>query len=340
MTQSNLLIYGGAALAFIAILCLGFLFTSSEADSAARKRVKTLSKGDTNGNGKAKPGDEINLRRRETQKLLAKLKDEEGVKRTDILPQDTASKIARAGLSISPSMFWICSAITGLFCALLVFMTGLDNLFIIKSRTLMAGLAGLAGGLGLPRWVLGFLEKRRKHRITLQFVDAIDVIVRGVKSGLALNECLRMIARESPAPLGPEFVTLTDNLSMGMESERALQTFYKRLPLPEINFFVIVLTIQIKSGGNLSEALGNLSSVIRQRRLMREKVKAMSSEAKASAMIIGVLPIAVAIMVYFTTPDYIMLLFTTDTGHLFLLIAATLMTTGIMIMRKMINFDM
>ena len=179
----------------------------------------------------------------------------------------------------------------------------------------------------------------RHKKMTAQFADAIDIIVRGVKSGLPLTECLRIIAAESPAPLGTEFKNLTDNIQMGMTMDRALQQFYKRVPLPEVNFFVIVLTIQSKSGGNLSEALGNLSAVIRQRKMMREKIKAMSSEAKASAGIIASLPFAVGFMVYLTTPSYIMELFLKPTGHMILFMGAGLMFTGVTVMRRMINFD-
>jgi tight adherence protein B len=161
-----------------------------------------------------------------------------------------------------------------------------------------------------------------------------------VKSGLPLNECLRVIGRESPEPLRAEFARMNDNLAMGMQLDAAVTKLYNRVPIPEVNFFGIVLNIQQKAGGNLSEALGNLSGVIRSRKLLREKVKALSAEAKASAMIIGSLPIAVMVMVYVTTPGYIMELFTDPTGHMILLGAVCIMGTGIYIMRRMINFDM
>jgi tight adherence protein B len=204
---------------------------------------------------------------------------------------------------------------------------------------MVAAGAAFAAGLGLPRWALGMAIKRRQKKFVSQFADAIDVIVRGVKSGLPLNECLKVIARESPQPLGGEFERVIDGLAMGMTVEQALVRLYQRTPIQEVNFFNIVLAIQQKAGGNLSEALGNLSTVLRSRKLLREKIKALSSEAKASAMIIGSLPIAVMVLVYLTTPDYIMELFTNDLGHLILLIAAGLMGAGIYIMRSMINFN-
>jgi tight adherence protein B len=191
----------------------------------------------------------------------------------------------------------------------------------------------------VPRWALGIAISIRQKKFIGQFADAIDVIVRGVKSGLPLNECLRIIARESPQPIQGEFAIVCDALAMGVTIDQALGRLYQRTPIQEVNFFNIVLAIQQKTGGNLSEALGNLSAVLRSRKLLREKIKALSSEAKASAMIIGSLPVIVMGLVYVTTPAYIMELFTEEIGHLILLVAAGLMFTGIYIMRKMINFN-
>lgn len=172
-----------------------------------------------------------------------------------------------------------------------------------------------------------------------QFADAIDLVVRGVKSGLPLNDCLRSIAKETSPPMSVEFQHIYDDLKMGTSQDRALAKFFERVPLPEINFFVIVLAIQKKSGGNLSEALGNLSTVIRSRRLMREKVKALASEALASATIIACLPFLVGGLVFLTSPGYIMLLFTDPMGHLLLMIGACMFSMGIWVMRKMMSFD-
>jgi len=159
-----------------------------------------------------------------------------------------------------------------------------------------------------------------------------------VKSGLPLNQCLRIIAAESPEPLRSEFQQLCDSQAMGVPLETGLQRMYDHMPLPEVNFFNIVLVIQQKTGGNLSESLGNLSSVLRSRKLMVEKVKALSAEAKASAMIIGSLPIIVGFLVYFTRPAYISVLFTDPVGNLILMGAATLMSMGVFVMHKMVNF--
>ena len=341
-----MLIFGAAALVFVAIMCVGVLLTTDDKTQHAKKRAKLVGAGETGKSTRvSKADEEANARRRETQRMLAKLRQEDEKRKKMLVPQDIKSKLEQAGVSMSVSTFWIVSAATGIGLAVAAYLSGAQGLPTIsgvklENRAVVVGMAGFAGFLGLPRFVLGFLASSRAKKKTNQFADGLDVIVRGVKSGLPLNECLRIIANESPAPLGPEFEILTDQISMGTNMERALQNLYQRVPLQEINFFVIVLAIQTKAGGNLSEALGNLSAVIRSRRMMREKVSALSSEAKASAMIIGCLPFAVGTMLYVSSPDYIMPLLTTETGHLFILIGACMMTFGILVMRMMINFDM
>lgn len=341
--NETLLIVLIAGLAFLSLAGVGFVFTGGSGDAAAR-RARQLKEGKSaNGKGRVAP-DASTQRRRQTQQMLKKLRKQDEARRKSLMPQDIRAKLLQAGLDVKPEAFWIASAILGVALAFVTFLSGAEGPppiagIEIKSRPAMVIAAGIAGFLGLPRWILGMLTKRRHKKMTAQFADAIDIIVRGVKSGLPLTECLRIIARESPAPLGVEFKTLTDNIQMGTTTDRALQQFYKRVPLPEVNFFVIVLTIQAKSGGNLSEALGNLSKVIRERKMMREKIKAMSSEAKASAGIIASLPFAVGFMVFMTTPSYIMELFLKPTGHMILFMGAGLMFVGITVMRRMINFD-
>ncbi len=170
------------------------------------------------------------------------------------------------------------------------------------------------------------------------FATAIDVIVRSVKSGLPTSDALRIVAQEFRDPVGGEFRKLVEGMKVGLTVEQGLKKMYESMPTTEVSFFGIVMTIQQKTGGNLSEALGNLAAVLRDRKRLQGKIKAMSSEAKASAMIIGSLPPGVAGIVYVTTPDYISLLFTEHTGNLLLAGCAIWMGLGIAVMRKMINF--
>jgi tight adherence protein B len=242
-----------------------------------------------------------------------------------------AARIDQAGLTMPTQTFWIASIGLGAATAVL--------LMVVGQPIYWAAAGGVIAGFGLPRWILGFLVNGRQKKFTSEFASAIDVIVRGVKSGLPLNECLKIIAREAPEPLSGEFRRLCDSTSMGVPMDQSLTKMFERMPLPEVSFFSIVLSIQLKAGGNLSEALNNLSVVLRARKLMREKVKALSSEATASASIIGALPICVCVMVYVTSPDYMKLLFTDPTGHMGLLAGVSMMGTGIFVMKQMISFD-
>ncbi len=344
MAENSMLIYAVAGLAFLAIAGVGMALTSGQGD-AAKKRAKSIGSGtNTSRQRGGRTVDEGAKRRKKNDEMLDSLRKQEKERRKKLPPLTMETRLQHAGLDFQPTAFWIGSLVIGLLLGGLVYQSGFEGLtikgIVLKNRYVLSGGIAFFGAFGLPRLVLKFLTKKRQTKLVNQFADGLDVIVRGVKSGLPLNECLRVIAKESPDPLRVEFGILADNMAVGAGLERSLSAFYKRLPLQEMNFFCIVLLIQSKAGGNLSEALGNLSSVIRQRKMMREKVKAMSSEAKASAGIIGVLPFAVAVMVYMTTPDYIMQLFITETGHVVLFMAGGMMTVGILVMKKMINFDM
>jgi tight adherence protein B len=321
-----------AGLAFVAITALGFAFSGGDRGKQT-KRIKTISDG-----SRVRVGDTGAAARRKQMDVTTKaLRDrEEANRKRRTVGRSIEDRIKQSGLNITMPMFWIGSAISGAVAGIgMLIGAGFNEGVMLLVPLGMA----FAAGFGLPRWFLGVAIKGRQKKFVGQFADAIDVIVRGVKSGLPLNECLRMIAKESPQPLAGEFQVVCDAIAMGVPVDQALHKMYQRTPIQEVNFFNIVLNIQQKAGGNLSEALGNLSGVLRSRKLLREKIKAFSSEAKASAMIIGSLPIIVMLLVYMTTPAYMSTLFTTDFGHLLLLIASGLMGMGIYIMRSMINFN-
>jgi tight adherence protein B len=211
--------------------------------------------------------------------------------------------------------------------------------FLLSGNLVAAAALGFAGGFGFPLWALKFLRKRRENRFLNAFPDAVDVIVRGIKSGLPLLDSLKIIAAEAPEPAKSEFRAIIETQTIGMPLGEACGKLYERMPLPEANFFGIVISIQQKAGGNLSEALGNLSRVLRDRKKMKAKIQAMSMEAKASGYIIGSLPICVGMLVYLTSPDYIELLWTTDLGRMMMVCCAFWMSIGVFVMKKMINFD-
>jgi tight adherence protein B len=191
----------------------------------------------------------------------------------------------------------------------------------------------------MPLWLLKYLKKRRENTFLAAFPDAVDTIVRGIKAGLPLLDSMRIIATEAPEPLRSEFLAIIETQAIGLPIGEACGKLYERIPVAEANFFSIVIAIQQRAGGNLSEALGNLSRVLRERKKMKAKIQAMSMEAKASASIIACLPIAVMILVYISSPQYIELLWTHPMGRMMMAACAAWMALGVMVMRKMINFD-
>jgi tight adherence protein B len=242
-----------------------------------------------------------------------------------------SSRLTQAGLSWSPQKFMIISGVlaAGAFGIAMLLGGGLIG---------AVGLA-FAAGFGLPRWMLSYLKKRREANFLKALPDAVDVIVRGIKAGLPLFESIKVVAADAPEPLKSEFLAIIETQAIGMPLGDACARLFERMPVPEANFFGIVIAIQQKSGGNLSEALGNLSKVLRDRKKMAEKIQAMSMEAKASAGIIGSLPPIVMLLVYLSTPEYISLLWTHPTGQLMLVGCVIWMSIGIFVMKRMINFD-
>jgi tight adherence protein B len=241
-----------------------------------------------------------------------------------------AIRLRQANLGWTPRKYYLISAGVGgaLFLAWFAIV-----------GPVVAAVLGVAGGLLLPHLYVGFRRRRRLERFRTLFPDAIDVIVRGIKSGVPLGDCLKIVASEAAEPVKGEFKTLVEDQALGLPLGEAVQRLPERIPIPEASFFAIVIAVQSRTGGNLSEALGNLSGVLRDRKKMLGKIAAMSAEAKASGGIIGSLPIIVGGVLYFTSPDYVGLLFTTLTGNIVLAGCALWMASGIFVMRKMVRFD-
>jgi len=240
-------------------------------------------------------------------------------------------RIEQAGLTWSKQKFFVISGALGLVAFVLPLFLGLGLLPSL-------GFA-FAGAFGIPRWLLSFLKKRREANFLKNFPDAVDVIVRGIKAGLPLLDSLKLIANESEEPIRSEFRGIIETQAIGIPLGDACQKLYEHMPVAEANFFGIVISIQQRAGGNLSETLGNLSKVLRERKKMKAKIQAMSMEAKASAAIIGCLPPSVMTLVWLTSPAYIDLLWTSSTGRVMLACSAAWMSIGVFVMKKMINFD-
>ncbi|RYX96536.1 MAG: type II secretion system F family protein [Bradyrhizobiaceae bacterium] len=317
------------ALAFMATVAVGglawvFLYPHLSGERKAEERRSTVARTEP----KARSVDRAQRSKRDQVEMSLKEVEARNKEKSKV---PLGTRIAQAGLDWTVQKFLVVSAMVGLFAFAMAVLFG---------GGLLAG-AGLAfaAGFGLPRWILGFLKKRRENAFLRALPDAVDVVVRGIKAGLPLFDSLKVVAADAPEPLRSEFNAIIETQTIGMPLGEACARLYDRMPLPEANFFGIVIAIQQKSGGNLSEALGNLSKVLRDRKKMKEKIQAMSMEAKASAGIIGSLPPIVMLLVYLSTPDYISLLWTHPTGRLMLAACVVWMSCGIFVMKKMINFD-
>ncbi|WP_339915259.1 type II secretion system F family protein [uncultured Brevundimonas sp.] len=316
-----------AILAFVTIGGLGWAFVGGD-DSSAEAVKRAQGFGGPKVANARKGGAAANTPEARRKQIMIQLQDHERKERKARMTM--AAKLKHAGLKMNIRTFWIVSAGIGVTALLMSLLFGMNPLIALGVAVIF--------GLGLPRWVVGFLGKRRMKKFSAEFANAVDVIVRGIKSGLPVHDCFKIIARESPAPLGPEFQHLVEGMGVGLTLPQALDKMFERMPTPELKFFSIVIAIQQKTGGNLAEALSNLSAVLRARRMMGEKIKALSSEATASAGIIGSLPPAVMTLVTLTTPAYMMVLFTDPRGQFMLFVAVAMMGFGIFVMKKMIAF--
>lgn len=325
LIQAGALLLGALAVGGVAY---ALLYPYMSGEQQAGKRLAGLAESKTVRVQRNAQADQTASRRKAVADTLKELENRQKSKEKVSL----RVRLQRAGLDTTPKTFWIASGISGVVLAALVMIS------TSPPPVIAAGIAGFVGALGLPRWVLGRMIKRRQKKFVEEFANAIDIIVRGVKSGLPLNECLGIISRESPSPIREEFTELVEQQRVGVTLGEGFERMIERMPLAEVKFFGIVIAIQQQAGGNLSEALGNLSGVLRDRKKLQAKVSALSAEAKASAGVLGSLPIIVMTMVYLTTPAYIAILWTSKTGQFLLIIAGVWMTMGILVMRKMINF--
>lgn len=311
-----------------------FLFTKIEDEKSAGRRLETVKNADTDRAVKKAKRDKVNDAARRRKSVQDSLKDlEEKQRKAGHIGKKPPLKVQlkQAGMTVPINQFYIYSVICGIVITIVVFFAGAPLL------TLPGAL--LAGIFGLPRWYVGFRRGRRVKAFLNEFPNALDVIVRAVKSGLPLNDGIRLIANEAREPVRGEFRRIVESQQVGMSIPEAAMRMQETMPCSEASFFGIVIQIQQQAGGNLSEALGNLSRVLRDRKKMKAKVQALSMEAKASATIIGILPFMVAFLVYLSSPGYIMPLFTTSTGHMLLGIAGVWMSMGIFVMKKMMNFE-
>jgi tight adherence protein B len=272
--------------------------------------------------------DPKDTRRRQLQESLKQLEEDEKKRKKKLTLR---IMLAQAGLEASPRSFYMLSAGLAFILGAAVYLFGLPWYAAIA--------ASIAAGIGMPRWCLNFLRRRRQQVFLADFADAIDIVVRGLKSGLPVNEAMKVIASEVPPPVGPEFLEVVEGQRVGITIDQGIERMFERMPLAEVNFLAIVMAIQAKTGGNLAEALSNLSKVLRDRKKMKAKIRSVSQEAKSSAMIIGALPFCIIGLLSIFSPDYLTPLWSTRLGNIMVVGCCLWMLLGIFVMRKMINFD-
>jgi len=317
-----------ALLAMIVVGAVGFaLVPSAIGGGRAEQRLKSF-QGDIRvnrlENDAARTRDQ---RRKELQQTLKNQTAALNQKKRLSLKQ----MLFQAGMTIKPAAFIRNSIIFGIVTFVV--------LIIVQVPIYFAPIFAVAAGYLLPRMYVA--RKRRKYQDLFldELPNAVEAVVRGVKTGLPLNDSIRVVAKDAKEPVKSEFGRVLDQQAFGMSMTEAVTVLLDRVPLPEVNFFVVVITVQQQAGGNLSEALGNLAKVLRNRKKMKQKIKAMSSEAKASAGIIGSLPFVVGTLVSLTSPTYLAPLFFTTLGNVWLGIGVVMLAAGIFVMSKMIKFD-
>jgi tight adherence protein B len=318
------------------ILALGALFVLAAAfilmDGGGKRneRMNALSGGKKQSNGLLSrlKVEDTGSRRKQIEDSLSKIEERQKQKKKKT--KSLEMRLLQADWKMKKQTFLTVSAVIAAVVGLPLFVLGVKPLVVLG--------AAFVFGFGLPRFILNAAINRRQKNFVAHFADAMDIIVRGVRTGLPLGDCLKIIAHESPDPLGAEFRRVVEGESLGVPIEVCLDQMYERMPISEVNFFATVLNIQKTTGGNLGESLSNLSTVLRGRKILREKIKALSAEAKASAMIIAALPIVVMVLVTIMSPDYMNELYFTPTGQRNLMIGAFMMFLGTFMMRKMINF--
>ncbi len=315
-------------------LAYAVVFQQIEVEKKTSSRFKRVQAAETDhANIKAARDrvQELSKRRKSMQDSLRDMEKKQTEKAKKAKNVSLRDKLVQAGLAISVRQFHLLSLGAAACAAFIALIYGLSLLTALPIAAVAA--------LGLPRWVLAFLLKRRQKKFLEEFPNALDVMCRSIKSGLPLNDAVRLIASDGQEPVKTEFQRVVDAQQVGIGIPQGIERMMLTMPLFEVSFFSTVINIQAQAGGNLSEALSNLSKVLRDRKKMRAKVNALSMEAKASAVIIGALPFIVMLLVHFTSSNYLSVLFTDMRGNVILGASGLWMFIGIFIMRQMINFD-
>lgn len=316
-----------ASITFIVFAII--IFAAMNMGGSKNKKNIDLIRGKSGSDSAENDADLQHKRRAEIAKKLKSSKDEDA-EDGEQSKVSISMKLQQAGIESGAAKFWILSAISCVVCIGLGKMMGVGNLALV--------FFAIVGLLGIPRFILKKLIQRRQKKFLEEFADALDAVVRLLKAGMPVAEAVSMISREFDGPVGEEMSIIYDKQKIGIPLHEAAQEGCRRMPLAEMQMFAAGLAIQAQTGSSLSEVLINLSNVIRARFRLKRKIMALSSEAIASASIIGALPIVVATGLYAVNPEYLEPLFTTETGKHLLMGAGCWMGMGVFVMKQMINF--
>lgn len=300
----------------------------TQEDAARKKRMSIIS-----GHGVLRNDvNDKDVKGKRLADLARKLKDQQSdeQKKAQSKKATIRDMLIYAGLDVPQSSFWVASAVSGVVVGGLFLLIGMSKIVCIMGL--------LMGFFGLPRTVLKFMARRRQKKFLEDFADGLESMVRLLKAGMPVGEAIAMVAREFTGPLGEEMGKVYESQRIGVPLSESILDCARRIPLPEVQMFATGIVIQQQTGSSLSDVLMNLAALIRARFRLKRKVQALSAEAKASAMIIGALPVFVSAGLYFINPEYISLLFTTPSGKFYLTGAVIWMSVGIVVMKQMINF--
>lgn len=307
---------------FVALILLLIALLDNDGGNKNKQRIDRLRQ-----RGQVEVAAELKLRRYQSDQRPLDLLMRRLVPQPDLLRQ----RLRRTGRNISIGGYGGSCLIVALLFGAALATLGMSLALAIPGGALM--------GLWLPHLAVGWLGSRRALAFTVAFPEAIGLMVRAVKSGLPITESFQIVGNEIPAPVGSEFRQITDQIKLGQPLDKVMWDAAKRVGTPEMKFLVVTLSIQRETGGNLTETLENLDNILRRRRQMKLKIKAMSSEARASAMIIGSLPFLMMAILLLISPDYIMQLFTKPMGHTLLAVAGGMMAMGTLVMSRLVRFE-
>ncbi len=317
METLDIILFGGAAL-FVAVVFL--LFSGKTEEEKVNQRLQKLKM------ARAEESDNktLTLARRQDKSL--------GAFGVGGVAERISGRLQMANLQCTVLQYlMICM---GIACGTLFLIS-----LVLGKSILLGGMIAFLSGMGLPHAYIGLRIGKRKKQFLQLFPDAIELIVRGLRAGLPVAASMQTVSVEIPDPVGPVFAEMCDQLALGMTLEKAMSGTAHKLNLTEFNFFVISIILQRETGGNLGEVLSNLAEVLRQRHIMKLKIKALSSEARASAIIVGMLPFLVLLALSVTSPDYLKPIMEDIRGNIAAFCAAGSLGAGIFIMTRMARFE-